>query len=146
MMTEQTTPELILADILSFHKELEELNTSTLQGIRDIGLVESAVNAPFQEVFDTLLYDSVAERAAKLCYGLIKNHGFIDGNKRTAAHSLECYLYLNDMLFKRTDLELEQVVIAVAENAMSFEELTTWMRNHVEHATEEEIIQFNMDK
>lgn len=144
MMIEQTTPELILADILAFHEELEGLNTSTIQGIRDIGLVASAVNAPFQEIFDTLLYDSVEERAAKLCFGLIKNHGFIDGNKRTAVHSLECYLYLNDMLLIHTDEELENVAIAVAENMMTFTELTQWVQSHVKHVTEEEILQTNM--
>ena len=88
--------ELITNDILEFHKELEndkELHTES--GIRDYGLLESAVNAPFQTFFGEELYKTIEEKAARLCYGLTNNHAFIDGNKRIAVHAMEVLLIIN---------------------------------------------------
>ncbi len=59
--------------------------------IRDDGLLESALNAPFQSFDDTDLYPSLLEKAARLGYGLINNHPFVDGNKRIGTHTMLVY-------------------------------------------------------
>ena len=72
--------------ILLMHARLiEEFGGS--DGIRDEGLLDSALNAPFQSFEGSELYPSIVEKAAHLGYGLIKNHPFIDGNKRIGTHS-----------------------------------------------------------
>ncbi len=77
----------LLDDIMEFHRELE--NKSVISsGIRDISLLESAINAPFQTFGGSELYPTVEEKAAHLFYGLVKNHGFVDGNKRVAVHTM----------------------------------------------------------
>ncbi len=81
--------ELVLNDILKFHSELESNKEfSTGAGIRDFGLLESAVNAPFQTFDGQDLYATIFDKAAHLAYGLTKNHGFVDGNKRVAIHAM----------------------------------------------------------
>ena len=81
--------ELILNDILKFHSELENnKNFATGAGIRDLGLLESAVNAPFQTFGGEDLYKTIFDKAAHLAHGLAKNHGFVDGNKRVAIHAM----------------------------------------------------------
>lgn len=77
----------LLEDIIDFHNDLEQ-NSIVSAGIRDKSLIESAVNAPFQTFDNMELYPTVEEKAAHLFYGLVKNHGFIDGNKRVAVRAM----------------------------------------------------------
>ena len=84
--------KFLLADILNFHSQLENKSA----GVRDLGLIESAVNAPFQTFGGQDLYPTIFDKAAQLAYGLTENHGFVDGNKRAAIHSMMVYLLLND--------------------------------------------------
>ena len=67
--------------ILMLHQHLVD-ETGGSPGLRDEGLLDSALNAPFQTFGDTSAYPSLQQKAARLCYGLVKNHPFIDGNKR----------------------------------------------------------------
>lgn len=76
--------KFLLADVLNFHSQLEGKSA----GVRDLGLIESAVNAPFQTFGGQDLYPTIFDKAAQLAYGLTKNHGFVDGNKRAAIHSM----------------------------------------------------------
>ncbi len=85
-------------DVLKFHSELEgNKDFATGAGIRDFGLLESAVNAPFQTFGGEDLYKTIFDKAAHLAHGLAKNHGFVDGNKRVAIHAMLVYLMINDI-------------------------------------------------
>ena len=117
---------LLLNDILKFHEQLDKAT-----GIRDLGLIESAVNAPFQTFGGNFLYPEVAERAARLFYGLVKNHGFIDGNKRVALHATELYLMLYGFKLNCTQAERVEVTMKVAASKMTAEELLTWLRSRI---------------
>ena len=86
MSTEKDTIAIILDDVLSFHEYMEKTFVMD-KGIHDMGLLESAVNTPFQTFSGQDLYPSILDKAARLCYGLAKNHPFRDGNKRSAVHS-----------------------------------------------------------
>lgn len=69
------------AQVLKLHESLiREFGGSS--GIRDESLLDSALNAPFQEFSDKELFPTLPSKAARLCYGLVKNHVMIDGNKR----------------------------------------------------------------
>ena len=67
--------------ILLLHRQLIE-QTDGSGGIRDDGLLDSALSAPFQSFDNTDVYPSLQQKAARLCFGLVKNHPFVDGNKR----------------------------------------------------------------
>ena len=116
-----------MSDILTFHEQLDKA-----AGIRDLGLIESAVNAPFQTFGGKFLYPAVDERAARLFYGLVKNHGFIDGNKRVALHATELYLMLHGFKLNCSQAERVAVTMNVAASKMNAEEFLTWLRKHID--------------
>ena len=90
---------LLLQDILNFHSDLER-QFVLLPGIRNIGLLESAISTAFQSFGGYDLYPTVHEKAAQLCRGIAKNHPFLDGNKRTALHCMFIYLKANGYIRK----------------------------------------------
>ncbi|MBQ6001890.1 MAG: type II toxin-antitoxin system death-on-curing family toxin, partial [Synergistaceae bacterium] len=69
--------------------------TGGRQGVRDMGLLSSAVRSPFQSFGGYDVYPTIYEKAARLGFGLAQNHAFIDGNKRIAAHAVLTFLSLN---------------------------------------------------
>ena len=66
--------------------------TGGSDGLRDVGLLESAINSPFQQFGNEDLYPTIQQKASRLCFGLVNNHPFIDGNKRTAVIFSNHYL------------------------------------------------------
>ncbi|MDY6054110.1 MAG: type II toxin-antitoxin system death-on-curing family toxin [Anaerovibrio sp.] len=127
-MSVHTIP-LLLADILAFHDELEK-EFAMESGIHDMGLLESAVHAPFQTFGSQDLYPDTYDKAARLCFGLAKNHPFRDGNKRTAVHAMLVYLRLNNILLKYDSIELENTIIAVADGSLDRDNLARWLKEH----------------
>ncbi len=117
--------DLIMADILNFHKLLasdEKLQTSSI--IRDKNLLESAVNNPFQTFGGEDLYKTIFEKAAQLAFGLVKNHGFVDGNKRIAVHAMAVYLFINGYDTNFTQEEIVKIGMELAESKLTAENLT----------------------
>ncbi len=117
---------LILDDILEFHEELPE----TLVGIRDYKLLESAVNAPFQTFFDEELFKTIEEKAARLLYGIVKNHAFIDGNKRVGVHAAEVFLILNEKRIEYLIDDMERMVMNLADDKIEYEEVLKFIKEH----------------
>ena len=114
--------DFLLKNILAFHEQLD-----AGKGIRDIGLIESAVNAPFQTFGGKSLYPSIFDKATRLFYGLVKNHGFIDGNKRVAAHALIVFLRVNSFDLKASDDDFFQVTMKTAAGNFSADQLKIWL-------------------
>ena len=131
MSTEKDTIAIILDDVLAFHKQMEK-NFVMDKRIHDMRLLESAVSKPFQTFGGQELYPSLLDKAARLCYGLAKNHPFRDGNKRSAVHSMLVFLYINEIELEYTQLELEEMIIAVADNRMSSDELKDWIEKRIQ--------------
>ena len=123
--------QLLLADILSFHEELEKVFAME-NGILDHGLLESAVHAPFQTFGGEDLYPDVYAKAARLCFGIAKDHPFRDGNKRTAVHAALVYLTINSIKLHYQDIELETAIIDVAAGNMTSDELAYWFQQHTD--------------
>ena len=80
--------------ILLLHKDLIS-EFGGLDGVKDLGMLESAINTPFQTFNYQDMYPTIQQKAARLCYGLVKNHPFIDGNKRIGVHAMLVFLALN---------------------------------------------------
>ncbi len=129
MNIEANEIQLLLTDIISFHKELESVFRME-GGIHDQGLLESAVHAPFQTFGGEDLYPDPIDKAARLCFGLAKDHPFRDGNKRTAVHAMLVYLSINLIPIQYDDKDLENAIISVADGSMDSNELANWIRSH----------------
>ena len=96
--------KLTKEQILTLHSELIKM-TGGSDGIRDIGLLESALETPFQSYGGEELYPSIQAKAARLCYGLVKNHAMVDGNKRIGVHAMLVFLSVNGYELEYTQKE-----------------------------------------
>lgn len=99
--------------------------------IRDEGLLDSALNAPFQTFAGMELYPTIIDKAAHLGYSLIKNHAFVDGNKRIGTHVMLTFLMLNGIDVDYEDEELIQLILGVAAGEISSEQLLAWLQAHI---------------
>jgi len=131
MISRDYITEILLEDILDFHSELEESDIPVEEGVRDMALLESAVNAPFQTFAGQDLFPSIYEKAARLLYGIANNHAFVDGNKRTAVHAMEVFLIMNRVSLDYTIDEMEIMVIGIADNTLTYEDAARWITEHV---------------
>ena len=112
--------------VISLHSQLIE-ETGGVGGLRDEGLLDSALNAPFQSFGNVEPFPSIQQKAARLGYGLIKNHPFVDGNKRIGAHVMLVFLALNGIELDYTQDELADVILGVASGEIGFDELLKWI-------------------
>ena len=104
--------------------------TGGSEGIRDEQLLESAINAPFQTFDNIEVFPSIQQKAARLGYGLIKNHAFVDGNKRIGSHAMLVFLALNKIELEYTQSELSDTILKVASDEYLFEDLLKWILDH----------------
>lgn len=93
-------------------------------------MLESALSAPFQGFGDAEVYPSLQQKAARLGYGLVKNHPFVDGNKRIGAHAMLVFLALNGVVLQYTQQELSDVVLQVAAGEKEYDDLLDWLLSH----------------
>ena len=115
--------------IISLHAQLIE-ETGGVGGLRDEGLLDSAMSAPFQAFGNVEPFPSIQQKAARLGYGLIMNHPFIDGNKRIGAHVMLVFLALNGIELEYTQDELASEILSVASGDSGFERLLQWIFGH----------------
>lgn len=115
--------------ILLLHDQLLT-QTGGLPGLSDDGLLDSALNAPFQSFGEISVYPSLPQKAARLGYGLIKNHPFVDGNKRIGAHATLVFLAINGTELVYTQEELSDIILAVASGEKGYEDLLRWLIDH----------------
>ena len=115
--------------LLLLHEELIT-ETGGAVGIRDEGLWDSALAAPFQSFEGHTPYPSLQQKAARLGYGLVKDHPFVDGNKRIGAHAMLVFLALNGIEMDYTQEELTDAFLNLASGKIGFEELLQWVLAH----------------
>lgn len=115
--------------ILFMHQQLID-ETGGLDGVRDESLLDSAINAPFQKFDGKDLFPTVQQKAARLCFGIIKNHAFIDGNKRIGTHTMLVFLALNGIEIDYTQKELYQIILDLASGKLELDSLTHWIIEH----------------
>ena len=99
-------------------------------GIRDEGLLESALEGPFAGFGGEDFYPTTEEKGARLGYALISNHAFVDGNKRIGVFAMLVFLEVNGIRIQCTDEELADIGLGVAGGKMGYEDLLRWVRDH----------------
>ena len=117
------------SQILLIHDQLIS-ETGGSSGLRDEGMLDSALNAPFQTFGGEDVYPSLQKKAARLCFGLVKNHPFVDGNKRIGAHAMLVFLALNGIELKHTQSELSDVILQLAAGEIEATDLLRWILAH----------------
>ena len=115
--------------IFILHRELITAYGGS-EGLRDEGLLESALAAPFQTFGGQSVLPTVQQKAVRLGYGLIMNHPFVDGNKRIGAHVMLTTLAVNGIELEYTQKELYEIILQVASSEISCEELLIWVLDH----------------
>lgn len=115
--------------ILMLHTQLIQ-QTGGSDGVRDYNLLDSALETPFQSFGGDELYPTIQAKAARLGYGLIKNHCMIDGNKRIGTHAMLVFLALNGIELKYTQKELYETILDVAAGNIEYEDLLQWVLDH----------------
>lgn len=100
-------------------------------GVRDSGLLDSALARPQQLFAYGHPPPDLADLAASLAHGLARNHPFVDGNKRTAAVMCEVFIELNDGHLEADDVELYPQYMGLAEGSISEVEFAAWLRERI---------------
>jgi death-on-curing protein len=121
---------LTLAEVLELHRRLVD-ETGGPHGVRDLGMLESAVAQPLGSFGGQDFYPSVVEKAAALAYSLALNHPFTDGNKRTSHAAMEVFLVLNGHEIHASVDEQESFWLALAAGQRSRAELVAWLQDRV---------------
>mgnify|MGYP002509399824 FL=1 len=111
-------------NVLSIYEVLT-LKTGGTVGIRDEGLLASALEAPYQTFGGVDLFPSLLEKGVRLGFGLVSNHPFVDGNKRIGILIMLVYFEMNGILIDFTDNEVVDMALGVASGKYSYNDLLT---------------------
>ena len=112
--------------VLLLHNIITE-ETGGDPNIRDVALLESALESSFQTFDGQELYPSKEEKGARLGYSLISNHAFVDGNKRIGMYVMMTFLEVNGIKIDPTVDDVTRVGLAVASGEMKYDELLEWI-------------------
>lgn len=121
---------LRIKEIFELHRRIIE-QSGGLGGIRDLGMLESALAQPRMTFGGADLYPTIIEKAVAVAFSLINNHPFVDGNKRVGHAAMEVFLVMNGHEIHAPVDEQERIILAVASGASDREALTHWLRAHV---------------
>ena len=121
---------LSLHELLDVYQDLMAESGGS-PGIRDLGGIESALAQPFASFGGEDLYPTLAEKAAALGFSMIKNHAFVDGNKRIGHAAMEIFLFMNGFEIHASVDEQEQIILNVAAGTMNRDEFSAWVADHL---------------
>ena len=116
--------------IIMLHEAIYERYGGAL-GVLNEGMLDSALQAPFQTFGGEELLPETKDKIIRLAYGLIKNHSFRDGNKRIGALVLLTLLELNGYHVKATNDEFADIITGVAASEKDDEDLKKWVEKHI---------------
>jgi death on curing protein len=120
---------LTLEDLLELHGVVIA-QTGGSDGLRDLGRLESAIAVQTQSVFGEETYGTLFEKAAAIIRGIIGDHPFVDGNKRSAMLAGLTFLDVNGLKFKAKTGELEDFAVKVATDHLDVPAIASWLKQH----------------
>lgn len=128
IMTQYLSPE----QILFLHSRLIA-ETGGAHGVRDLGMLLSAIGRPQATFEEKDLYPDLFLKAAALMDSLVRNHPFVDGNKRTAIASAALFLRINGYQLTVEDSEMVHFALACAQSQLSLDEIVEWFKRYCTH-------------
>ncbi len=120
---------LSLAETLELHRSVLE-RWGGASGIRDLGALESALAQPRQSFGGQDLYPGLTSKAAALCFSLVLNHPFVDGNKRIGHAAMETLLIMNGSELRAPVDDQERIMLDLAAGNLSREDFVEWVTQH----------------
>ena len=120
---------LSISEVLELHEMILDASGGA-SGIRDLGALESAVAQPHASFGNRELYADLATKASALCFSLVMNHPFLDGNKRIGHAAMETFLILNGHKLEATVDEQEQVILRMAAGELNRDDFQKWLKEH----------------
>jgi len=123
--------KLSMANIILLHQKLIE-QTGGSRGVRDRNLIESAVSRAFATFDGNDLYEMTDDKIAAITFGLVNNHGFVDGNKRVGIAVMLLLLKLNGYTLQYSQEELIFMGISIADGSMDELGIKEWIIQHKE--------------
>lgn len=121
---------LTLGEVLELHRRLIE-QSGGAEGVRELRGIQSALAQPRMTFDGQELYQTIDSKAAAICFSLVKNHPFIDGNKRIGHAAMETFLILNGYELAAEIDDAEQVILRLAAGELAREELLSWISSHL---------------
>ena len=131
--------QLSVADLVALNQEAIS-ETGGTHAVLKQGVLESAVHRPYQEVFGQTLFPSPLDKAAAVAETIAHDHPFVDGNKRTASLALTRVLALHGLRLRLDAVEYDEYMdclVEVAAGQIGWQELSEWLKRHVELLTNE---------
>jgi len=121
---------LTLGEVVELHRRVLQAGGGA-PGIRDLGALDSAVAQPKAAFGGVDLYPTLVEKAAALCFSLVQNHPFADGNKRVGHAAMETFLVLNGTEIDAAVDDQERLMLDLAAGRLDRVHLTEWLRHHL---------------
>ncbi|MDD2494301.1 MAG: type II toxin-antitoxin system death-on-curing family toxin [Tissierellia bacterium] len=115
--------------VIQIHSMLIQ-ETGGIDGIQDDGLLDSALNSPFQSFDGEDIYKTIHAKAARLGFSLINNHAFVDGNKRIGLLVMMTFLEMNGIILECSNEELIELGLGLASNKLDDKDLLDWIIKH----------------
>ena len=120
---------LSIESVIAMHGALIQ-ETGGMDGVRDMNLLDASVNSPYHTFDGIYLYPTLPAKAAHLAFSLIKNHPFLDGNKRIGILAMLVFLDSNGLPVTTADEELISLGLGLAENTIDESALVDWIIIH----------------
>ena len=121
---------LYLSEVIELHKRIMD-QSGGASGLRNLGGLESAIAQPRMTFGEQELYPTLIEKAGALCFSLVQNHPFVDGNKRLGHAAMEVFLILNGHEIQASVDDQESLILGIASSQVTRNNLITWLSNHV---------------
>jgi death-on-curing protein len=121
---------LTVDEVVEIHNQVIQA-AGGLPGIRDLGLLDSAVHRPQSGFGGTLFYPGLPEQGAALVHSLAANHPFVDGNKRVAFTAMDVFFRTNSVYLAATEDAKYEFMIAVATKQLDFSQIVAWISSHI---------------
>lgn len=115
--------------VIALHK-LTAQKTGGDDGLRDSALLDSAIQSVYATFDGNELYPSIEEKAARLCFNLISNHAFVDGNKRIGVLVALIFLEVNGISIFTTNDDVVSLGLGVASGKMKYDDVLNWIKHN----------------
>jgi death-on-curing protein len=119
-----------ISEVIELHRRVVD-QSGGASGLRDLGGLESAIAQPRMTFGGQDLYPTLIEKAGALCFSLVQNHPFVDGNKRLGHAAMEVFLILNGHEIQASVDEQENLILGVASSQISRDSLIKWLTDHI---------------
>lgn len=116
--------------VLLLHQLIVQ-ETGGSNGVRDIGLLDSAIESAYATFDGKEFYPTKEEKGAKIGFSLVSNHAFVDGNKRIGMYVMLTFMEVNGLPLDVSNEEIINVGMALAEGKMNYDDLLCWIKNHI---------------